>query len=154
MVIQRLQTLFLLIAAILMGCFTFLSLGQFQTEAYSLNFTTMGIVQEGVTTGGVRFETINTWYLFAVSLLTAVLPLLAIFQFKKMDLQKTLCLVEVFLLFVLMGSVASVGYFALDVACSWSIQIIAPVLAVIFVLMARKRIIKDQKLLRSADRLR
>lgn len=155
MVIQRLQSLYLLIAALMMFGFSFLSLGQFQLADYTLNFTALGISAEGEPTGGVQFATIDTWYLFAVSLTTAILPLIAIFLFKNMRLQKSLCLVEVFLLFVLMGNAIALGYFAIEgVSCSWSIQAFAPVVAIVATLMARARIIKDQKLLRSADRLR
>ena len=50
MVIQRWQSVLLLIVAALMGSFTFLSLGQIQMPEESLNFTTLGFEIEGIPT--------------------------------------------------------------------------------------------------------
>jgi hypothetical protein len=42
MVIQRWQSVLLLVAAVAMATFSFLSLGQIQLSDYTLNFTTLG----------------------------------------------------------------------------------------------------------------
>lgn len=47
MVIQRWQSVFLLIVTAMMACFTFFSLGQVQMPDFSLEFTTMGFSIEG-----------------------------------------------------------------------------------------------------------
>ena len=52
MVIQRWQSVLLLIAAVVMGCFTFMSLGQVQLPDYTCNFTTLGFDIEGIATDG------------------------------------------------------------------------------------------------------
>lgn len=156
MVIQRWQSVFLLLAAVLMGVFTFLSLGQVQLADYSLDFTTLGFSYEGVPTDGAPsgFES-HTWYFFAISLTSAILPLINIFCFKNMRLQKNLCLIEIILLVGTACTGAIIGYYHFDTASvSWSSLIIAPLLAFLADVMAYNRICRDQRLLRSADRLR
>ena len=73
MVIQRWQSVLLLIVAALMGSFTFLSLGQIQMPEESLNFTTLGFEIEGIATDGAQsgFRA-HTWIFFIVSLMSAI----------------------------------------------------------------------------------
>lgn len=153
MVIQRWQSVLLLCAAVVMGCFSFMSLGQITTPDFTFNFTALGIYPEGESTGGPVPESISTWYFFAVSLLTALLPLIAIFTFKQYKLQKTLCQINVLLLVcvVCIGAVLSYGG---DYSVSWSSLVCAPFIALIATIMAIQRINADHRLLRSADRLR
>ena len=75
MVIQRWQSVLLLIVAALMGSFTFLSLGQIQMPEESLNFTTLGFEIEGIPTDGAQsgFRA-HTWIFFIVSLMSAIIP--------------------------------------------------------------------------------
>ena len=80
MVIQRWQSVLLLVAAVVMGCFTFCSLGQVQTTDFTYNFTSLGFSQEGIATGGVDVN-YHTWYFFVLSLTTVSLLLIDIFLF-------------------------------------------------------------------------
>ncbi len=68
MVIQRWQSVLLLIAVIVMAAFTFMSLGQIQLPEYTLNFTTLGFYIEGEATNGAATGYVaNTWLFFIVS---------------------------------------------------------------------------------------
>lgn len=156
MVIQRWQSIFLLIVAALMACFTFCSLGQVQLPDYSLNFTTLGFSIEGESTGGAPTGYVAyTWPFFIVSILSFLIPLINIFLFKNMKLQKTLCLIELLFIMALFAIGAAYGYCQFeDAAVSWSSLIVAPVLAFVADVMAYNRISHDQRLLRAADRLR
>lgn len=156
MVIQRWQSVLLFIAALCMGCFTFMSLGQMQLPDYSLNFTTLGFTIEGESTGGAPTGYyMHTWAFFIVSLMSAILPLINIFLYKNLRLQKTLCLIEVLFLIAVAFIGALYGYNSIDNgAVSWSTLIIAPLLSLIADVMAYGRINSDQRKLRSADRLR
>ena len=107
MVIQRWQSLLLLVAAAVMGCFSFCSLGQIQTADFTYNFTSMGFYQEGIPTNGVSAQIFHTWYLFAVTFTSMLLLLIDIFLFKNLPLQKKVCLVS--LLFIIASS-ATVAY--------------------------------------------
>lgn len=156
MVIQRWQSIFLLIVAALMACFTFCSLGQVQLPDYSLNFTTLGFSIEGESTGGAPTGYVAyTWPFFIVSILSFLIPLISIFLFKNMKLQKTLCLIELLFIMALIAIGAAYGYCQFEgAAVSWSSLIVAPMLAFVADVMAYNRISHDQRLLRAADRLR
>jgi len=156
MIIQRWQNLLLLVAAVLMACFTFCSLGQLQTADYTFEFSTLGFAYEGEPTGvapsGVLF---HTWYLFILSLMTVVLPLLGIVCFKNLKLQRKICAVTV--LFIVAAAVVAgmLGYTSVDGASvRWSSIALAPFLAICAVVLAFWRNRSDDRKLRSADRLR
>lgn len=154
MVIQRWQSVLLLVAAGVMAAFTFMSLGQVQTPEITYNITTMGFAPEGVSTDGAQ-ACVSTWYFFILSLLTVLVPLIAIFTFKRTSLQKTLCLVNVLFLIAVYAVGALTGYNTFDGGTvGWSSLIIAPLLAICATIMAYNRIRSDERLLRSADRLR
>lgn len=155
MVIQRWQSVLLLIAVVLMGLFSFLSLGQVQTPDWTFNFTALGFYPEGEPTGDVIALPINTWYFFAVSLLSAILPLIAIFTFKQFKLQKNLCLLSVLLIACVIVIGAVLGYQTIDGGnVSWSSMVCAPFISMIAVIMAYNRICADHRKIREADRLR
>lgn len=156
MVIQRWQSVLLLITAIVMACFTFCSLGQVQLEDYSLNFTTLGFSIEGESTeGGASGYVLYSWPMFIVSLLSAILPLINIFLYKNLSLQKMICLIEVLFILAVVGIGCIYGYnsFAPHYV-SWSSLIVAPLLAFLADVYAYNRIESDRRKLRDADRLR
>ncbi len=155
MQIQRWQSLFLLIAAIVMGVFSFMSLGQVQAHDFTFNFTALGLCPEGVSTGGETPGCISTWYLFAVAILSALLPLIAIFCYKQYRLQKNLCLLTMLMLACVIIVSAGIAYSSFDGAnVEWSSLVCAPFIALIAVIMAFQRIRADHRLLASVDRLR
>ncbi|MDE6536710.1 MAG: DUF4293 domain-containing protein [Muribaculaceae bacterium] len=157
MVIQRWQSLMLFMAALLMGFFTFMSLGQVQLpDLTTLNFTTFGFQYEGTQpTGAADPYYMQTWGFFVISLLTCILPFINIFLFKNTRLQKMVCLIELLLLVAVIVVGAIYGYNGIDnAAVSWSTIICAPFLALIITVMAFNRISADERLLRSAERFR
>lgn len=156
MIIQRWQSVLLLVAAVMMGCFTFFSLGQFQLTEYSLNFTTLGFTIEGESTGGAASGYLaHTWPFFILSLLSCIIPLINIFMFKNLRQQKILCLIEILFIISVVCIGAYYGYYGIEGASvSWSSLIIAPLLAFFADIFAYYRIRSDQKLLASVDRLR
>lgn len=157
MVIQRWQTVMLLIAGVMMGIFSFCSLGQIQAEAYTFNVTALGIFREGIATAPDEATGIGTIILFIVSLLACILPLIDMFCFKNMNLQKKVALISA-LFSVAAGVIATftASGFASDfqASVSWSVFICAPIVALIGDILAYRLIAGDQKKLRAADRLR
>lgn len=156
MVIQRWQSVLLLIAGLLMGAFTFLSLGQIQLPEYTLNFTTLGFYIEGEAAKGAATGFVaRTWIFFIISLLSAIIPLVDIFLYRNLRLQKNLCLMEILFLLAVVAVGCAYGYNTIPGGeIGWSSLIIAPLLAFISVVAAYYRISSDQKLLRAADRIR
>lgn len=160
MVIQRWQSLLLLIAGVMMAIFTFLSLGQVQLPDYTLNISTMGVNIEGELTDGQNPEIVGTVYIFVVSLLTVILPLVNIFLFKNLRLQKRICLINILCICVVVANIAIIGYSkipeAADVAVtpSWSSAVISPFIAIVASICAWRCMRSDEKKLKSYDRLR
>lgn len=155
MIIQRWQSVLLLIAAAVMACFTFLSLGQVTTTDITYNFTSLGFWPEGVPTEGAEPQRIHTWYFFMVSLTTLVLLVVDIFLFKNLRWQKTVCLVC--LLFIVASAcvAACLGYACIEGGyMGWSSVAICPFIAIFATILAYNRMSADQRLLRAADRLR
>ncbi|MDE6379429.1 MAG: DUF4293 domain-containing protein [Muribaculaceae bacterium] len=157
MVIQRWQSVMLLIAGVMMGIFSFCSLGQIQAADYTFNVTALGIAREGIATAAGEATGIKTASLFVLSILAAILPIIDIFCFRNMPLQKKVALVSA--LFAAVACVIAAfsasqfaGDFGADV--SWSVFVAAPAIAVIADLLAVRLISSDQKKLRAADRLR
>lgn len=156
MVIQRWQSVLLLVCTIMMACFTFMSLGQVQLERFSLNFTTLGFTIEGISTDGAPTGyDVRTWWFFIVSLMSFVLPFINIFLYNNLPLQKRVCLIEILFLVATSAICFYLGYFTFEgYSVSWSTLIITPLLALIADLMAYKCICRDHNKLRSVDRFR
>ncbi len=157
MVIQRWQSVMLLIAGVMMGIFSFCSLGQIQAADYTFNITSLGICREGIATAPDEATGIGTIYIFVVSILACILPLIDIFCFRNMNLQKKVVLISA-LFTVAAGVIAAftASGFASDFGASvaWSSFIGAPLVALIADILAYRLISGDQKKLRAADRLR
>ena len=148
--LQRIQTVYLLIVAILMIVAMSLPVGNFIAADMSLTeFTNLALVSaEGV-------KDYTPWAMFAVLIITAIITLVTIFLYKKRMLQIRL---------TLFTSVMLIGYYVLLVlfiikfkgemsfAPSWSICI--PIVCIVFNYLAIRGIGKDEMLVRAYDRLR
>lgn len=155
MVIQRWQSLLLLVAAAVMCCFTFCSIGQIQTTDYTFNFTSLGFYQEGIPTDGEPATVTHTWYFFVLSLTTTVLLLIDIFLFKNLPLQKKVCLVSI--LFIIASGVTCLclGYGVVAGAfVNWSAVVICPLIAIVAAIMAWTCMQRDHNRLKAVDRIR
>ena len=153
MVIQRWQSVLLLAAVIMMGVFTFCSLGQVQTEDYTFNFTTSGFFQEGE--GSPEYISYSTWYLLVLSATTSLLLFIDIFLFKNLQLQKRVCLVIVLFIIATCAVTAALGYGTIPSGeIGWSSVICAPIIALIAAVMAYQRMVRDHNMLKSVDRIR
>ncbi len=156
MVIQRWQSLLLLVAAVMMILFTFCSLGQVSTTDFTYNFTSMGFSYVGEATDGAPtgvYET--TWYFFVLSLTSALLLLIDIFLYGNLPLQKKVACIGI--MFIVACSVIgwTVGSRAIaGGTMQWSPIRICPLIALISTLFALNRIQSDHNKLRSADRIR
>ena len=155
MVIQRWQSVLLLIAVVLMALFSWLSLGQVATPDVTYDFSALGYFPEGEYPPGMAPAAISTWWFFAVSVLSALLPLIAIFTFRHYRLQERLCLIESLILACVIVIGAVLGYVSIDGSqVSWSSTVCAPFISLIATIMAYQRICADHRKLRDADRLR
>ncbi len=149
--IQRKQTVFLLLAVIL--------------YLITLSMPVASVVAQGLTTGRVYAMLwldqmgaahFSTWPLFAILLLSASIACYTIFIFKTRLRQATLCLVSMLLSLIwyvaLIVVSKSMAPDAVDFQLQWPAAL--PAVSVILTFMARKAILADEKLVRAADRLR
>ena len=153
--IQRIQTLYLLIIAALMAVTLFSGLAWFAGDAGEFGLYAFGLK----TAEGELVQ--STVYMGILLALASALPLVTIFLFKRRLVQIRLCAVE---LVLLIGAGAMMGiyfylcnrYFADSEFYSHTLKIslVFPLVCLVFDLLALRAIFRDEKLVRSLDRIR
>ena len=149
--IQRIQTLYLLAVVALGIVLIWLPVVQFVTpeEAAELH------VWELTALGGVPIQ--GVWGLLVTTLLIPVLALIDIFLYNKRILQARLNIFTVMLCLGYYGVLAIYIWQAkLALGVDWHILPCAsfPLVCMVLTLMATRRILKDEALVRAADRIR
>lgn len=135
MVIQRWQSVLLLISAI------FVALA--------------GILPYAVTANGVDVCAVQTPVLLCVDILVALLLLIDIFLYRNLRYQMKVTHLALSLIVVLEAAIAAYTCAGLEGATISIIGgIVMPVLALISAFVALRLMLRDYRLLRSADRLR
>ncbi|MFR9620323.1 MAG: DUF4293 domain-containing protein [Rikenellaceae bacterium] len=154
--IQRIQTLYLLLACVLSACTLFMPLAYFSTTSGELyDLCALGLR----TADGFQIQ--NTIYLLVLVIASIVLPLGAILSFKNQMLQMRLCV---------MGVIISVGVYAMTAAYFYLSMrlfgeevidvkgfhpaLFAPLAAIVASVLAARGAFQDMILLRSVDRIR
>ena len=152
--IQRIQTLYLLIATALRSVSIFTPIARFFDGMQEYTLTAFALKDAA---GAVAQPAIYMGVLLA---LAGLLPFIVIFLFKNRQLQIRLCAAEIVLL---IGSLAVMGIYyylsnrifdAANGIISIKIAIAMPLLAIIFVALAIRSIFRDEVLVRSLDRVR
>lgn len=155
MMIQRIQTLYLLIITALVAVTLFARLAWFAGDAGEWGLYAFALK----TAGGESVQ--PTFYMGVLLALAAALPLVTIFLFRRRMLQIRLCVVEMVLL---LGAVVMEGvYYFL----SWRVfsdqafhtqgfkpAIALPLVCLLFAYLAARAIFRDELLVRAADRIR
>ncbi|MCL6103195.1 MAG: DUF4293 domain-containing protein [Bacteroidetes bacterium] len=153
--IQRIQTLYLIVADLLMALLFFVPFSEMVGKDGSLySFGLSGLVSEGPA-GGKIDE--GAWLLFILACLILGTNSLIIFLFKNRVLQMRLSTIVVFLLLGLtLFSYISI-YRSNDIlggGYSLKIYLAFPLIAAIFVYLAIRGMVKDERLVKSIDRIR
>ena len=161
--IQRRQTVYMLLAAIVSALLFFMPLASFNAGGDVMKFTVFGI-QNPIET--ISLSMTYTWPLVALTVLMTIAPLVTIFLYKKRELQVRLCRIDMLMTIVFIGLVflyyekdltkviAAVegDEYQLDVAYFFGMAL--PLLGLVFEILAIRGIKKDIELLKSIDRLR
>lgn len=156
--IQRIQTLYLLIVTALMAVTLFCPLVYIAVDGTQVTLSAFSISDAE----GVLSHT-SAW-LGSLLILTTALPLVTIFLFNNRPLQIRLCGA---LCVLLVGALLLIGAFTFsivnnifaDFTISWSniafrLPVIMPLISVIITPIAMRAILKDEILVRSLDRIR
>lgn len=156
MVIQRWQSVLLLVAAVMMGLASFSTLATIQSPDFTYQFSAMGFSYAGQATNGAPTGcAAYTWPLFTIMLTGGILPLIDIFLFNNLKLQMRIALVCVLFCITASAIAAAQAYtFADGGSVVWTQVACAPLLALVANVMAWQRMNSDKRKLRAADRLR
>lgn len=151
--IQRIQTIYLLLAAIVTGIFTFMSMATLYTQGAPIQFSGTGFYEAG-SNEAIAY----VWPLTIVCALAALLPLLNIFLYRNRLLQIRVCH---FTTLMLLAVYATFGIYVYNMSMTlqaesiqWGAALSMPFVALILNIIAQSRIRADERLVRSADRLR
>lgn len=131
--IQRIQSLYLLIAAVVSGGLS---------QVFSTGFDAIGVI--------------NNPYIYESLVVSGIFSLIIIFIFKNRKLQFVLGRLNILLNIILLGVFV---YLALNISgealvSEKGIGRIIPLISIVFLVLANKAIKKDEELVKSVDRLR
>lgn len=150
--IQRIQSLYMLLSAVLGVACLSLPLGYFCTAQSEHYADLYNLWVRSTETGVLSF---SPWALFALLLVVTTLTFLDIFLFRRRALQMrvlTLCMV------LLVGYYAYLGFFAYmykgDGTFTPSVWAAFPFVSIVLDYLAFRGVLKDEMLVRSLDRLR
>ena len=147
--LQRIQSVYLFLAAVLNA----VCLSMPIAEIYSKGFLSSTLYNLWLVKGDGSHEFSVTTVYFGILVLAICITLATIFLYRKRRLQMKMCLVTVVVLLTYIVPLAvTVGQQYPDVKPTYFAAF--PVVALIFCLLAYMGIRKDDKLVRSADRLR
>lgn len=151
--LQRIQTLWLLLVGLLMGAFTFLDLAVFTLPSgqyYLLDNWRIYSVTDGSTLA-------LAWATGALSLITAVGALALIFLYKRRILQMRLTILT---LLVILGQLCYIAWvswqFTSETGASFAVRfpLALPLICLPLLYLAARRMIYDETLIRASNRLR
>lgn len=152
--IQRIQTLYLLLIVALSVAMLFLPLAVVQSGNQLFSFDVTGLY----TTLGEPELVFATWGLFALTAVMSLLALVTIFMYKKRLLQIRFC---VFNALLMIGFYALFGFFIwtfkgqmTEASVSVKFALSFPMISLIFDYLAIRNIGADEALVRSLNRLR
>ena len=138
MVIQRIQSVYLLIVTILMAIYSFMNVILVQTATIMEKLTLFSASKIS----------------FIISLLVAIVSCITIFKYKKMNLQITLSSISILLIItqvvMLFIEVLSKDYTSVE----FFICNCIPVISIVLLILTIAAIKRDKKILSSYDRIR
>ncbi|NND06666.1 MAG: DUF4293 domain-containing protein [Saprospiraceae bacterium] len=151
--IQRIQTVYLILAVACMGLL-FLSAMSFM----SVQAPGAAALQDPLLADGI-FDVSDHSILLVLASVAMLLPALIIFLFKNRKLQMKLTRISIVLIVLVIALTIILfmqAFSSVPVGTEVTVEFgyLSPVLAIIFLVLALRFIKKDEKLVRSADRLR
>ncbi len=152
--LQRIQSLYLTGALVIMLLFLFMPFGTFSTLKEEMFYLYHhGLVK--ITLTG-KLSIYENYSLSILTSLFLIITFLCIFSYKNRLFQIKLCSVNVFILVIIAGAVIwqflQTSKSFDHTTLKWSF--FAPFISIVLTLLARRNIRKDEELVRSADRLR
>ncbi|MBE0639823.1 MAG: DUF4293 domain-containing protein [Bacteroidales bacterium] len=159
--LQRIQTVYMLVVVVSGILLFFLPLATYFSELGYFRFFLYGVedlVRDPF--GAEKSVLFPVWFGLPLSIVQALIVLLAvytIFQYKKRVLQIRLNRLNIFLHVILIGGIfffSTIIESKVSARPDYGIGNILPLISIIMLFLASHFIRKDEKLIRSADRLR
>ena len=149
--IQRKQSVFLLVAFIVSVVCLCMPLGSFEPQAMGVGFKMYNLMV--ILGSGADYSVCG---LFGLLVLSCILSMATIFLYRNRMLQSRMCLCNMFLLvaWYVVFAVMTRNVISADTNFHVAFAACLPAIAIILNFMARAAIIKDEKLVRAADRIR
>lgn len=154
--IQRIQTLYLFLAAVCSGLLFCFDLASFDYGATMMNLSVFGVDNQ---IDATYFSGLYTLPLEILAAIMTILPVITLFVYKRRHVQVKLCQLD--MLITLAFAVLVLLYYVSDIKKSinseiliFGIGIYLPMVSLIFNILAIRGIKKDIELLRSVDRIR
>lgn len=153
--IQRIQTLYLLISVVLLALMLFFPLVEFANEEGVVFLLSAFGIDDLQNTGAL--VNVQTYPVSVILLVIVAVNLVAVFLHKKRLLQLRFC---VYNMVFMLGALVVIYFYSSQIASQTGTSIqyawpsIMPIISVILTLLAIRGIRKDIKLLRSAERIR
>lgn len=158
--IQRVQTLYLLLATIFTGLLLFVPLASSDISNMHADLTAWGIYVTDMTNNGLITQVLSHSWFGILLTVTTLLPFATIFLYKNRKRQMLLCIVEIILLAVSAGLLIYLQQTDMLIKGMAQPKFVLLsqsgllLLSIVSVWIARRRIAKDEALVRSLDRIR
>lgn len=153
--VQRIQTLFLLAVAGLIGSFFVAPYASFMVDstpsAYYLD--AFGLNMGEGASGNIS----HIWAAFILIVLVLLVDVVTVFLYKKRVVQIRLCILNIVMLLGLQGMIWYIADYqqeCLNASIQYGLVFIFPLIAAILTFLALRAIARDEALVRSLDRLR
>ena len=148
--IQRIQSIFLLLAATITIVFCFSDFAFLKINELDFTFSVSGIKASSAALN----QGISTIPLMIIFFIIALISVINIFFYKKRVLQMKLCILNIILIIGAIGLILFHFYTLKPYEYQFRWSIILPIVAMILQFLAYRFIRKDEKLVRSLDRIR
>jgi hypothetical protein len=151
--IQRIQSIWLLLITASLIAVLFLPIGHIQLPSGMYECTAFALIQGGA----AKLTDLPVWLIGYGASLGAVISFVTVFLFKKRKLQLLFCKINALLLLVLLGGqILIFQYFtrSLSADVSYGPAVLMPIIGLILSFLAIKAIKKDDALVKSWDRIR
>lgn len=148
--IQRIQSVYLLAVAILMGITSFSTLARLTADNVAYSFNTCGIYAN-------KLQAISTLPLFIVSLIVTLIAAISIFLYKKRGNQIKITMLNSILILVFYITFFLFYFIAkgeLNTTLSINLPFTLPLIALVSNILALRSIRKDEALIKSLNRIR
>jgi len=154
--IQRIQSIWLFLAAITLVLMLFLPIVSKEIKTTEISIHTMGLYQDAVGKSGPGLMKEVFTPLLITNIVVALVCFINIFNFRRRSFQKRLAIISIILI---CGLAFWSSVYAKKIpggldGATYDIGAYLPSLAILFCVLAIFGINKDEKLIRSAERLR